>query len=265
MKKQIFRILFSCVLLACLCAVPAYAQEPKAAQPAAKEDKEVYPLSGLDDLMHNVVGFTTNFGGPYNFVQSARQTPSQAPGAAPEEGAVAVMQLFSRADDHGEVPVNISGHAFLVITNVSDQDINVGGLLIAPDTSITVSTRGNRSEHSGIWYNLEGYYQYYLGSSYYKNLYSVQVSLDQTQLDTVNQNLAVSDHWSGVYNCTSFSVSMWNSVCSDKLYAGIPDTPAELKADIQKSYADKFAFGPSVPYDYIVYYGTSLTPSQEFS
>ena len=41
----------------------------------------------------------------------------------------------------------------------------MGGLLIAPDTSITVSTRGNRCEHSGIWYNLEGYYKYYLNAS----------------------------------------------------------------------------------------------------
>ena len=93
----------------------------------------------------------------------------------------------------------------------------MGGLLIAPDTSITVSTRGNRREHSGIWYNLEGYYKYYLNASYYQNLYGIQVSLDQSQLDTVNQALANADHW------------------------------------------------PTIPYDYIVYYGTSLTPSQEFS
>lgn len=265
MKKPFFRILSSCVLLACLCAVPAYAQEPKAAQPAAKEDKVVHDLTGAADLMRNVVGFTTNFGGPYRFVQADHQSSSQAYGAAPEEGAVAVMRLFSRAEDYGEVPINTSGHAFLTITNVSEQDINVGGLLIAPDTSITVSTRGNRSEHSGIWYNLEGYYKYYLNSSYYQNLYAIQVSLDQNQLDTVNQNLAAADHWSGIYNCTSFSVGMWNAVCSDKLSAGIPETPADLKADILQNYADKFVFGPTVPYDYIVYYGTDLTPSREFS
>ena len=33
MKKHFFRILSCCVLLACLCALPAYAQEPKAAPP----------------------------------------------------------------------------------------------------------------------------------------------------------------------------------------------------------------------------------------
>ena len=64
MKKQFFRILSCCVLLACLCALPAYAQEPKAAQPAAKEEKVVTDVTGSADLMRNVVGFTTNFGGP---------------------------------------------------------------------------------------------------------------------------------------------------------------------------------------------------------
>ena len=59
MKKQFFRILSCCVLLACLCALPAYAQEPKAAQPASKEDKVVTDVTGSADLMRNVVGFTT--------------------------------------------------------------------------------------------------------------------------------------------------------------------------------------------------------------
>lgn len=176
-----------------------------------------------------------------------------------------MLRLFARADDHGDVPLNTSGHSFLTITNVSEQDINVGGLLIAPDTSITVSTRGNRCEHSGIWYNLEGYYKYYLNASYYQNLYGIQVSLDQSQLDAVNQALANADHWSAIYNCTSFSAGLWNAVCSDTLCAGVPETPADLKADMLRKYPDKTVFGPTVPYDYIVYYGTSLTPSQEFS
>ena len=51
MKKRFFRILSCCVLLACLCALPAYAQEPKAAQPAAKEDKVVTDITGSADLM----------------------------------------------------------------------------------------------------------------------------------------------------------------------------------------------------------------------
>lgn len=265
MKKQFFRILSCCVLLACLCALPAYAQEPKAAQPAAKEDKVVTDVTGSADLMRNVVGFTTNFGGPYHFAQADHKSPAQAYGDAPAEGAVAVLRLFARADDHGDVPLNTSGHSFLTITNVSEQDINVGGLLIAPDTSITVSTRGNRCEHSGIWYNLEGYYKRYLADSYYQNIYAVQTSLDQGQLDVVNRNLAKSDHWSAYFNCAAFTESMWNAVCADTLSAGQPYTPENLRNDILAKYGDLAAYNPQIPYDYIVYYGTSLTPSQEFS
>ena len=264
MKKQIFRILSVLVLLACL-SLPAYAQEPKAAQPAAKEDKVVTDLTGSADLIRNFIGFTTNFGGPYNFAQADHKSPAQAYGAAPAEGAVAVLRLFARAEDYGDIPLNTSGHTFLTITNVSAQEINVGGLLIAPGSSLTVSTRGNRSEHSGIWYNLEGFYKYYLNSSYYQNLYAIQVSLDQSQLDTVNQALANADHWSALFNCTSFSVGIWNAVCSDTLCAGVPETPADLKSDMLARFADKTVFGPEVPYDYIVYYGADLTPSKEFS
>ena len=119
MKKQFFRILSCCVLLACLCALPAYAQEPKAAQPAAKEDKVVTDVTGSADLMRNVVGFTTNFGGPYHFAQADHKSPAQAYGDAPAEGAVAVLRLFARADDHGvgigerlPEPVNGCGAAF---------------------------------------------------------------------------------------------------------------------------------------------------------
>ena len=54
-------------------------------------------------------------------------------------------------------------------------------------------------------------------------------------------------------------------MCSDTLCAGVPETPSDLKADMLRKYPDKTVFGPTVPYDYIVYYGTSLTPSQEFS
>ena len=53
MKKQFFRILSCCVLLTCLCALPAYAQEPKAAQPASKEDKVVTDVTGSADLIYD--------------------------------------------------------------------------------------------------------------------------------------------------------------------------------------------------------------------
>ena len=135
--------------------------------------------------------------------------------AALAEGAVALLRVYARAEDRGDASINSSGHSFLSVRNVSDHDIEVGGLRIAPDTEMTFSPRGNRWEHTGIWYNLEGYYKRYLADSYYQNIYAVQTSLDQGQLDVVNRNLAKSDHWSAYFNCAAFTESMWNAVCAD--------------------------------------------------
>ena len=263
MKYPFRTLCATLVLAACLC-LPAFAQEPQPAAPSVKEDKTVTEPTGLAGFMRNSIGFTTNFGGPYIFEQSEHKSPAQRYGDAPEEGAVAVLKLMANSEDRGNVPVNTSGHAFIMITNVSQQEINVGGLLIAPDTTVTIGTRGNRSEHAGIWYNLEGYYKYYLPDSYYVNVYGIQTSLDQSQLDTVNRNLAKADHWSAVFNCSAFTEAMWNAVCSDTLSAGELYTPTELQADMLAKYPDKVVFRPTVPYDYAVYYGTAPTPSKDF-
>ena len=264
--KKASRLLLSLGLSLCIACsgLPASAAEVPAAVPAVKEDKVVTDVSPLEDRLRNIVGFTTNFGGPYNFVQAEQKSTVQAFGDAPAEGAVALLRLYSRADDRGDTSLNTSGHAFISVRNVSDHDLEVGGLLIAPDTEMTFGTRGNRNEHAGIWYNLEGYYKCYLAGSYYQNLYGIQTSLDQAQLDVLNQNLAVSDHWSAYFNCAAFTEGIWNAVCADTVSAGRPYSPASLRDDLLAKYADKAVFNPSIPYDYIVYYGSSLTPSREF-
>lgn len=264
MKRTLCTLLALGALLAGLCALPAYAADVPAAVPAPKEDKVVTDVSPLEDRLRNIVGFTTNFGGPYCFEQAEHKSAVQAYGDAPAEGAMALLRLYSRAEDRGDASLNTSGHAFISVRNVSDHELNVGGLLIAPGTEMTFGTRGNRKEHAGIWYNLEGYYKYYLSSSYYQNLYGIQTSLDQTQLDVLNRNLASADHWSAYYNCAAFTEGIWNSVCADTLSAGRPYSPENLRNDILAKYADKAVFNPAIPYDYIVYFGSSLTPSQEF-
>lgn len=268
MKKRI-RTLSALLLTLCLCSgVLAYAKEPPPhAVPAPKNPKTVTDLTGFDLWLRDSKGFTTNFGGPYRFRQAEHKSPADVYGAAPAEGSVAVLRLYTMSDDKGDASINTSGHAFISVTNVSDTELNVGELVIAPGTSMTFGTRGNRNEHSGIWYNLESYYMYYI-PDYYYDLYSMQVSLTQEQLDIVNENLSRSDHWSAIYNCSAFSEAMWNSVCSDPVHAfsvGSTYSPANLQADMLAHYADKIAFEPPIPYDYIVYYGKSLTPSREFS
>lgn len=110
---------------------------------------------------------------------------------------------------------------------------------------------------------MEGYYCYYI-SAFYPNLYSMQVSLDEDELAVLNQNLTTADHWSTAFNCASFAAGLWNSVCSDHLSAGTPHSPKGLKASI-RSYGSKLRYNESVPYDYIVSYGTTRTPSADYS
>ena len=198
--KKLFRALSLCLTLAlCVfCSTAALAEAP-AATPAPQDERVITDVSPLEDQIRNIVGFTTSTGGPYDFEQADHKSAVQAYGAEPAEGAVALLRIYARAEDRGDASINSSGHSFLSVRNVSDHDIEVGGLRIAPDTEMTFSPRGNRWEHTGIWYNLEGYYKRYLADSYYQNIYAVQTSLDQGQLDVVNRNLAKSDHWSAYF------------------------------------------------------------------
>lgn len=118
--KKTFRILCAVwVLTFCLC-LPAFAQEAKPAQPATKEDKTVTDATGFANFVRDSVGFSTNFGGPYNFVSADHKSSAQTYGDAPEEGAVALLRLFSCSDDGQDVSISFSGHAFVTVTNVSE-------------------------------------------------------------------------------------------------------------------------------------------------
>ena len=226
--KKLFRALSLCLTLAlCVSGSTAALAEAPAATPAPQDERVITDVSPLEDQIRNIVGFTTSTGGPYDFEQADHKSAVQAYGAEPAEGAVALLRVYARAEDRGDASINSSGHSFLSVRNVSDHDIEVGGLRIAPNTEMTFSPRG--------------------------------------KLDVVNRNLAKSDHWSAYFNCAAFTESMWNAVCADTLSAGQPYTPENLRNDILAKYGDLAAYNPQVPYDYIVYYGTSLTPSKEFA
>lgn len=84
--KKTLRTLFAVLALTlCLC-LPAFAQEAKPAQPAAKEDKTVTDLTGRDAFLRDVKGFTTNFGWPYVFEQASPQVPGRHLRCCPGRG-----------------------------------------------------------------------------------------------------------------------------------------------------------------------------------
>ena len=175
---------------------------------------------------------------------------------------MAVLRLYTTYHPKDNALVNIDGHVFLGISNVSDAGLEVGGLTLAPGTGITVGTRGNRPEHAGLWYDLESYYCYFL-PDFYPNLRCIQVSLNAEQLACVNAALAQADKWSALNNCVSFVTAVWNAVCSDRLDPVLP-TPEKL-TEAMEQYEGKVTVDPDVPYDYIVYYGYPATPSRDYT
>lgn len=256
------RILAAGLTLALAAAACTPALAAPAAVPTQRPEKEVAEPNDTTQTSLDTVAFALRISGPYCFQSTAAKRPADLRGAEPAADAVATLTICAQTTKNTE-PIDTSGHSFVIVRNVSDHEIEVGGQSIAPGTGVTIGTRANRPEHEGIWYNLEGYYCYYT-PELYPGLYSMQVSLDEAALATVNENLATADHWSAVFNCATFTASLWNAVCSDTLSAGVPNSPKGLKKSI-RSYEDKVFTDVDVPYDYIVTYGSTGTPSADYN
>lgn len=150
---------------------------------------------------------------------------------------------------------DLGTHAFITIKNISTSNITVGKLgSIAPGKTISVGTWGNKTEHKGLWYNLESYYVY--KNNAYSKRVSYSMALSDTTLTTLNTYIKNNDYWSNTTNCSSFAAGAWNSVAisSDKISAGIPNTPKNLANNIISKWATQYRTSLSVPYNYVVYY-----------
>ena len=174
--------------------------------------------------------------------------------------AVAIMRIFA-INDGGSSSFNTSGHAFLSIKNISSSTITVGGLSVGSGKTVTVGTWGNKNEHTGLWYNLEGYFQN--SSNAYAKAVSLRVDLSSNLLSTVSQNIKNNDSWTALSNCSTFATKVWNSVCSTTVSAGVPNTPTATVQSI-KSYSNLYSTGVGIPYFGTVYYGNPPVASSVY-
>lgn len=262
MKKQNPLVMaLAAVLLAVVCSLSAFAEE---AIPASKlpQSDETAAKTGLAGTFQTSYAFVTGTGTRYKLIQAAEKRPADLSADDPAEDAVAVMYICAMAHDDPDALLNIDGHAFIIVKNLTDEAMTLGGLQIAPGTGMTFGVRGNKEGHCGLWYNIEGYKNYY-DPDYYPGLIGMQVSLTQEMLDIVNRNLALCDKWSAVYNCTHFAAAMWNAVCSDTVSPGFPGTPEHLRDNLL-TFAGKYRVDPQIPYDYAVYYGYPATRAYDF-
>lgn len=154
-------------------------------------------------------------------------------------------------------------HAFITVRNMADTAITVGRLSgIRPGKTVSVGTWGNKSEHKGLWYNLEGYFVSKYGA--YSSRVSAAYLISSAQMSTLTTFIRSNDSWSVSSNCSSFAVGAWNKVVDSyaRLSAGVPNTPKNLASSIKSKFSS-YSTRAKVPYDYAVYYAVGSGAPQK--
>lgn len=150
----------------------------------------------------------------------------------------ASMQIVSRPSvDGSDDTSSFLGHSFLIIKNVGVSTIKIGHMSVAVGDSITVGTFNTRENHTGIWYNLEGY-QGSKGTSY-----GLTCGLTGAQVTTVTNTINAHNEWSVTKNCSYFAKTVWNSVNSSSKLSG--NDPLALANSIKK--INGYVTNPSIP------------------
>lgn len=166
---------------------------------------------------------------------------------------VALLSIFS---DDGKKDSSLFiknyGHAFLSVTNISDNSFNIGGRMVDVGETITVGL-WNILEHFGVWFNVDGNYisQY----SKYSNRVSLTIGISNDDLNTLNDVIDDSDKWNVFFNCSAFAITCWNSVAGEgeKLNTRCIVSPSYLTKEISKF--DEYEFNREVQTDNkIMYY-----------
>lgn len=175
---------------------------------------------------------------------------------------VAAVRIFAdptrSAIGSSGLELDLGTHAWITISNISKSTITIGKFNVAAGKTMVLGTWGNKSEHKGLWYNLESYF--IKKQKAYSTRYSLKVEISSSSLSKLNTHIIGYDKWSKTTNCSSFAVSSWNEICSTKLSAGVINTPKNLANSIRG--VRNHSTGISVPYDYKVYYANnSDTPS----
>lgn len=165
---------------------------------------------------------------------------------------VALVTITSSTSSAGS-SFSVDGHAWITVKNVSSSNITVGKLSqIAPNKSVTIGTWGNKSEHTGIWYNLEPYIKTQLDSDAYSTRASLSMYVDSEGLTDVTNYIKNNDTWTTTHNCTSFAMGLWNSISSTTLSNGTFNTPLALYNSIKAQSG--YTTNSPISWDYVVYY-----------
>lgn len=152
---------------------------------------------------------------------------------APITQEVGILTIFSSNDTGGSSSFDISGHTFLAYKNTTKGRVKLGGILVGAGEEMTFGTWGNKSQHKGVWYNLELYG--YKKQSAYKNRVSLSLSVTSDEFGKISSFINANDTWSLTNNCSTFAVRIWNDIApsSKDLDAGFVNTPTNVMNSIK--------------------------------
>lgn len=147
---------------------------------------------------------------------------------------VALLSLYT-FDGKAESKMGLFnlGHSFLSIENISDEDIKVGKVTLAPDKAVTIGAWSIKA-HFGVWYNVESLY--IKDYNKYDGRVSITAGINKDDLEVMSQFIDNHDIWTPFRNCSNFALNLWNTVASDteELVKPVIYSPSKIKKELSK-------------------------------
>ncbi len=133
-----------------------------------------------------------------------------------------IVQIVSCCKGGPSSSIGSGQHAFLIIQNESTIAVTIGHMSVPAGGYITVGTFGNRSAHSGVWYNIEAFDINNIKSILYSSRIYELESLDE--VSDLNYVINYHDYWQYTYNCSHFAADCWNAITPSSMHisGGMP-------------------------------------------
>lgn len=110
---------------------------------------------------------------------------------------------------HKERYLNMSGHTWIYIENLSDHELTVGAYPLKKGKGVSIGTYGYQiSNGRGLYYNVEAYR--YRNDDEDDSIY-VSKDLTQSQFDKVSKKIRRSGTWDYTLNCAYSAIGIWNA------------------------------------------------------
>ena len=159
-----------------------------------------------------------------------------------------IIRLSICADDCREESKNLLislGHAFLKAENLTERSLGIHGYELAPHGFITFSWWAVDA-HFGIWFNIEPSYK---ASGRYKNIRSLSMYINESELALLNNYMAENDSYSPLGNCAKHVAECWNLLAepSEKMDMRFIMTPTYIISQTDKFEESTFAGFDSCP------------------